>query len=336
MWRMWCGLLAVCLAINGVSAADPPESNAYPSTKLLGRGINLGNALEAPSEGEWGVTLKESYFAAIKKAGFHSVRLPVKWSNHAAKEAPYTIEPKFLARVDWAVEQAKKNGLAIIVNVHHYDEIMQDPAAHEARLAGIWKQLAEHYREQPASVYFELLNEPHNKLSDEAWNAMFPKILAIMRKSNPTRIVVIGPSSWSNVNNLANMKLPDDDRHIVATFHYYLPSEFTHQGAPWQAGADQWKGREWGSEKERATLASDFQKAADWSQQHNRPLLLGEFGVFSAADMAQRVKWTKAVVKEAEKHGFAWSYWEFCSGFGAYDPEKDVWREELLGALMQK
>jgi endoglucanase len=37
---------------------------------------------------------------------------------------------------------------------------------------------------------------------------------------------------------------------------------------------------------------------------------------------------------EAERRGFAWAYWEFGSGFGAYDPEAGAWRDELLRALL--
>jgi endoglucanase len=39
-------------------------------------------------------------------------------------------------------------------------------------------------------------------------------------------------------------------------------------------------------------------------------------------------------VREAEKRGFSWAYWEFGSGFGAYDREKKEWRQPLLKALM--
>ncbi len=46
--------------------------------KLLGRGVNIGNALEAPTEGAWGVVIKEEYFDIIKQAGFNSIRLPTK------------------------------------------------------------------------------------------------------------------------------------------------------------------------------------------------------------------------------------------------------------------
>ena len=91
-------LVALGLLVPAVQPQD-----VFAVNKALGRGINLGNALEAPKEGEWGVKLKAEYFTAIKKAGFATVRLPVRWSAHAGKEAPYTIDPKFAERVDWAL-----------------------------------------------------------------------------------------------------------------------------------------------------------------------------------------------------------------------------------------
>jgi endoglucanase len=107
--------------------APPPADAIFAACHKLGRGINLGNALEAPREGDWGVTLQASYFRAIKAAGFASVRLPVKWSAHAQATAPYTIDPEFAGRMDWAVDQALANQLHIVVNVHHYGELTARP-----------------------------------------------------------------------------------------------------------------------------------------------------------------------------------------------------------------
>ena len=61
---------------------------------------------------------------------------------------------------------------------------------------------------------------------------------------------------------------------------------------------------------------------------------MGEFGAYSKAPQDSRVRWTSFVAREAELHGFAWSYWEFGSGFGAYDPNAKAWREDLLKALI--
>jgi endoglucanase len=50
--------------------------------------------------------------------------------------------------------------------------------------------------------------------------------------------------------------------------------------------------------------------------------------------MDSRIRWTEFVRSEAERHGFAWAYWEFASGFGVYDPNAKVWRDGLLQALI--
>jgi endoglucanase len=331
-------LLVAVLLGSPLGAAQPAAPrDAFAACKALGRGINLGNALEAPKEGEWGVTLKAEYFQAIKKAGFDSVRLPVRWSAHAGRKAPYTIDPKFLARVDWAVDQALKNKLNIIVNVHHYGEMDTDPDTHLPRLVALWEQIAARYKDRPSSVYFELLNEPHGKLVDARWNNAIPKLLQAVRKTNPTRPVIVGPPFWNAIWALDKLQLPKDDHHLILTVHYYDPFQFTHQGASWVKGADRWKGRKWtGTDTEKTAINKQLEKAAAWAKKHDRPVFLGEFGAYQAADMESRARWTRFVVHEAERLGFAWSYWEFCSGFGAYDPRAESWRRPLQQALLQK
>src|SRR5659263_707689 len=86
---------------NGsVSSAQKQAGNtkAFDRNRNIGRGINFGNALEAPNEGEWGLVIKESYIQAVADAGFNSVRLPICWSAHMSTSAPYTINAVFLQR----------------------------------------------------------------------------------------------------------------------------------------------------------------------------------------------------------------------------------------------
>lgn len=331
-YRLVCALV-VALATLHVSPA--PADDIFAANKRLGRGINLGNALEAPKEGEWGVTLKEDYFKAIKEAGFDSVRLPVKWSAHAKATAPYTIDPEFFERVDWAIDQASKNGLNIVVNVHHYGEMDKTPDEHLPRLIAFWEQIGERYKDRPANVYFELLNEPHDKLVDEKWNQAAARLLATVRKTNPTRPVIIGPPFWNGIWALDKLKLPEDE-NVIVTVHYYDPFQFTHQGASWAEGSDKWLGKKWtGSVEEKAAVRKSFDQAAAWGKKHNKPIYLGEYGAYSKADLDSRVRWTEFVTEEAQKRGFSTAYWEFCSGFGAYDPVKDEWREPLKNALVR-
>jgi endoglucanase len=328
--------LSLGLAILVASRVSAESNDIHAANKRLGRGINLGNALDAPAEGAWGVTLRAEYFRAIKQAGFDTVRLPVCWSIHAATEAPYTIDPRFAARVDWAVQQALENKLNIIVNIHHYAAMHSEPDRHRPRLVRLWEQVAQRYKDKPDGLYFELLNEPQGKLTEAKWNAILPGVLAAVRKTNPTRPVIVGPAQWNAIRALDKLELPKDDPNLIVTIHYYDPFEFTHQGATWVKGADKWKGRKWtGTEAEQVAIRMQLEKAAAWAKERGRPVFLGEFGAFEAADMASRAAWAQCVARQAEKLGFSWAYWEFCAGFGAYDPQAQVWREPLKKALLE-
>lgn len=330
--------LSPILACGVLLGAEPPGKNdAARVNRLLGRGINLGNALEAPREGAWGLTLKEDFFDRIKQAGFDSLRLPVCWSAHAGDRPPFAIDAGFFRRVDWAVEQALKRDLTVVVNVHHYDELYREPDRWEPKLRALWRQIAEHYRHRPDRLVFELLNEPNDKLTEARWNRMIPGLLETVRASNPDRAVIIGPAVWNSVHALDKLALPEGDRRIIVTFHYYQPFEFTHQAAEWVAGSGRWKGKTWqGTREEIEALTKDFDRAAAWAKAHGRPLYLGEFGTYSAADLDSRARWTRAVARGAEKHGFSWAYWEFGAGFGAYDPGRKAWRKPLLEALLDR
>jgi endoglucanase len=295
----------------------------------------MGNMLEAPNEGDWGLTVQEEYFDLIKQAGFDFVRLPVKWNGHAAEAAPYTIDPEFFLRIDEVVEWALKRNLTLILDLHNYDEMMSDPWGNTDRFLDIWKQLAEHYKDYPANVLFEVLNEPNSQLDAAMWNDDVSAALQIIRETNPTRDVVIGPVQWNAYDWISTLDIPDDE-HLIITFHYYEPFQFTHQGAEWVDGSSPWLGTTWdATDEQKAEVITNFDLVAEWSKRHgNVRILLGEFGAYSKAPQDSRVRWTEFVRGEAERHGFAWAYWEFGSSFGVYDPDAKAWREDLLKALI--
>jgi endoglucanase len=327
-----CSVLA--LASPSARAAGNNEQ-ALGASRLLGRGMNLGNALDAPREGEWGVTLEEAYFSAIREAGFDSVSIPIRWSAHAEKKAPYKIDPGFLGRVDWAVAQGLKHQLTVLLKIHQYQGFASKPEAELPRYTAIWQQLAEHFKGQPPQVMFEISNEPGYVWNFKRWNAITADVLQIIRRTNPKRTVIVCPIFRFAMGLLSELELPESERNILVRLHYFSPEEFTHQGASWVSGADRWLGVQWrGTEQEKQPIARDFGLAAAWAKAHNRVLFLGEFGAFHLADLDSRARWTRFVVEQARKHNLAWTYWEFCAGFGAYDPEKREWRRPLLDALL--
>lgn len=319
-----------------MSPTFTPESTLTPIPSItFQRGVNMGNMLEAPNEGEWGLYVQEEYFDLIKEAGFDFVRLPVNWNGHADESVPYTIDPAFLSRIDQVLNWAMQRNLTIIVDLHGYDEMMSNPWGNEERFLAIWKQIAEHYKDYPTSVLFEFLNEPNTELNAALWNQYLVEALAVVRESNPTRDVVIGPVNWNAYEWLSTLDVPND-QHLIVTFHYYLPFQFTHQGAEWVDGSSPWLGTTWdATEEQKADVTRNFDAVSDWGKRYgNVRVLLGEFGAYSKAPQDSRVLWTTFVREQAEAHGFAWAYWEFGAGFGVYDPNVKAWREDLLKALI--
>ncbi|MDZ7269584.1 MAG: glycoside hydrolase family 5 protein [candidate division KSB1 bacterium] len=322
---------------NPTAPEKEPFPDAFTLNQRLGRGMNLGNALEAPNEGEWGVTLRSEYFDWIKSAGFTSIRLPVRWSAHTSGTAPFTIETAFLRRVDWAVNQALTRDLPVVLNVHHFEELMQNPAAEKARFLAIWEQLAAHYRDHSPALIFELLNEPMGNLTPALWNEYLQEAITVIRKTNPTRTLMVGPGYWYSISALHSLLLPEQDDYLIVSVHYYNPFAFTHQGAEWVPGSEAWLGTQWlGTAAEQQAIAREFMPAVVWAANNQRPLNLGEFGAYSKADMSSRARWTAFVARLAEANGMSWHYWEFIAGFGAYDAANNRWHEPLLNALIPK
>jgi endoglucanase len=307
--------------------------DAFTMNEQIGRGINMGNMFESPRGRFWGV-LEVGYFDLIKEAGFDSVRLPVRWSDYTAADAPYLIEPDFLAQIDTVIEEALKRHLIVILNIHHYKEFMESPEEHTDRFLSIWRQLSVHFKTAPQALCFEVLNEPTGNVTADIWNRVQNDAIQLIRKTNPQRTIFVAPVGWNRIHDLKKLELPATDRNLIASVHFYEPFQFTHQGAGWVNKIIP-VGTPWaGTDEEQAALQVDLDEAVRWSNEHHIPINVGEFGVYSKADMESRVRWTSFLRREIEKRGFSWNYWEFCSSFGIYDPDAASWRIELLNALM--
>ena len=95
-------------------------------------------------------------------------------------------------------------------------------------------------------------------------------------------------------------------------------------------------GIEWGSDVDRAALASDFDKVAAWSKVNRRPVLLGEFGAYdkSGTPIELRVAYTSAARCESEGRGFGWAYWQFDGDFIVWDMKANAWVRPIRDALL--
>jgi endoglucanase len=277
--------------------------------------LHMANMLEAPAEGEWGPPIAEDDFRVVRAAGFSTVRIPVRWSAHASAASPYAIDPAFLARVHHVVDLADASGLNVILNIHHYEELISSPADHAERFAALWRQIAASFASAPPSVWFELLNEPHDRLNNANLMPILLPALAVVRATNPTRPVLIGGQDWNSLDSLSSLRLPDD-RYVVPTFHYYDPFAFTHQGASWIPHAPP-IGRAYGSAADKILLDQAIAKAKDYIARTGRVPVLGEYGATDdpRVPLAQRVRYYRTISAAFASVGVESCLWGYRNAF---------------------
>ncbi|HEY1605027.1 MAG TPA: glycoside hydrolase family 5 protein [Allosphingosinicella sp.] len=317
----------------GFAYTPGPAARARIGPALaVGKCINVSDALEAPTEGDWAPRITDDDFRIIRAAGFRTVRIPVRWSAHAGETAPYAIAPAFLARVHHVVGLATASGLNVILNIHHYDGLDAAPEANAARFAGLWRQIASSFAHAPASLWFELDNEPHDKFTNANLMAVFTPALAAIRATNRTRPVLVGGENWSGIGSLATLPMPDDP-YVVPTFHYYDPMAFTHQGATWTGSHPPPIGRAYGSAADKAELDRGLQTVRDYMARTGRVPILGEYGAQDdpRVPVEQRIRYYHAISSAFASIGIQSCAWGYRAGFKLRDG--DHWVPGLVEAI---
>jgi endoglucanase len=328
MKLLWSLLLAA-FALPAIATDSKQSISAADQVHQMTRGVNIVGydpMWKDPAKARFQLR----HFKTLREGGFNSVRIVLQSFPHMDEHN--RLPKQWFATLDGLVHAALAQNLTVILDEHDFGFCGKDAQTCRTKLLAFWNQVGRKYAKAPSKVVFEILNEP-NKEMNEHWNEVAAEALAVIRKTNPTRNVIIGPAFWNNVHWLDKLELPKDDRHIIVTVHYYLPMRFTHQGAPWSPENKE-LGIAWGTPAERASLEKDFDEVQAWSETYDRPILLGEFGAYDKAPMDSRVAYTDAVARAAEKRGWAWAYWQFDSDFIVYDLNRDAWVEPIHKALI--
>jgi len=352
-------------AMKPIASHDTP---AYRAAKLFQHGVNLGNYLEAPPGQNWGVTVSADEFAAMKREGFDHVRVPVGWHHYAGGAPDFALSPEIFARVDFVATNALANHLAVIINIHHFNELDHDPAGTTEEFLALWRQIAAHYKDFPATLAFELDNEPHENATTAVMNPIYARAIAEIRRSNPKRTLFAEPGGWGGIDELSQLVLPPDD-NVIVSVHCYEPFFFTHQGASW-AGADikqtgfQFPGPPPAPlvpdlklqpkkyvldriEKYNTLPAGQNPSSAQaftgklkfvraWSDYYGRPVHLGEFGAYIKADAQSRANFYAAFRHAAEAEGLGWCLWDWSADFRYWDKTKNQPMPGMHTALFGK
>lgn len=324
-------LLLVVALVVGTMALDSPG--------LLGKGWNLGNTLEEEGassknpRGEW-------IFQSLQSNGFDWVRIPVKWDQHTATEAPYMIDSNWTAQVVEVVGWANKHGLTAMINTHH--ENWLDQAGDEfdtqlVRFVAIWKQVAEQFKGYPDDkLVFEIFNEPA-KMSIDNLNAMNAAVLPVIRKTNPTRQVHLGGLAkmgfWWILNPWFSDKMiiPSGDANLALTYHSYSPWGFA---GPGPGPSHQPSIFEYNSTM-AAAEDSTSQKLHAWAQAKGlKAVVVDEFGVTHfQPNQTERLKYYAANTEASVRHGNGYAVWDDNGWFQILNRTSQQWDNRVLSKL---
>lgn len=308
--------LSVIPALLFSALTAPAQITPQEAVLLMQPGINLGNTLEPPTEGGWNnPSAQEKYFDHYKNAGFRCIRIPVRWDGHTGTAPPYKINETWFQRVEQVIDWGLDRGLFVIVNAHHEEWIKKNYSqTNRDRFDSIWNQISHRFRNKPDRLLFEIINEPYG-LTKQQNDDLHQRVLKVIRKTNPFRIVIFQGHNWGGSDELIAASIPDD-RFLMGSFHSYDPYLFGLEGQG-----------TWGNVADYYALAEKFRKVREWSDQYNVPVLLGEYGAVRTCDYNSRMKHYSAYVDLSVQNGFAHCVWDDGGDFRMLVRNSGTWEE---------
>ncbi len=321
------GLVIMPEASNAISveAATFDDLNQSQIVTAMGAAWNLGNAMEAssngtPSETVWGnPTITQSFIQSIANAGFDTIRIPVSWLSYIGSSPNYTINSTWLNRVKQVVDYAINCNLYVIINMHGdgYSTVTggwilpgsSDQTNIKAKFEKVWTQIAAAFVGYDEHLIFESMNEvgadanynastiAAHYTNINAYNQLFVNAVRGTGGNNAKRWLLI-PGWNTNIYYTAGnygFVLPTDNnctasgKRIMVSVHYYTPWDFcgaeNYTVTQWGNNADSSKAASYGGE---ASLISEIQSMYNTFVAQGYPVVIGEYGSVdkSAGDSA--------------------------------------------------
>lgn len=232
------------------------------------------------------------------------------------------------------------------------DRLASDPEYFQT-FVQFWRALAGHFSTRdPERLFLEILNEP--QFETEVWDSLQAELVSAIRQAAPEHTIIATGALWGSLEGLLEMT-PVSDPNVVYSVHLYEPFVFTTQGAEWvaylteiqdlpypsspelvEAEVDRLRGlgaedtaamvEDYGAEAwDGAKVEAMIQTLADWGDEHNVRLIVNEFGVYSKAPPADRMRFIGDMRQAIEQRGIVWNMWDYSAGgygiFGNGDSE---------------
>ena len=317
-----------------------PQSEGLDFVRNMKLGWNLGNTFDAVNanisaeneldyEKAWcGKITTIDNLAAIKGAGFETIRIPVSWHNHVDSE--FHISEAWMNRVKEVVDWARAVGLYVIINTHHDNEAdyYYPDSAHlessKAYLTAVWKQIAETFRDYDDHLIIESLNEPRLVGTNYEWwldknnaecqdavkcinelNQLFVDTVRASGGNNETRWLMC-PGYCASVDGATNdpFVLPNDSaQHLIVSIHAYTPYNFALN----KTGTDAWSVD---TELDCKEITDFMDRLYAKYTMNGIPVFIGEFGAMNKDNLEARVQFSAYYTAAARVRGISCCWWD--------------------------
>ncbi|GGK10682.1 hypothetical protein GCM10007962_01010 [Yeosuana aromativorans] len=282
----------------------------------MGRGINMGNVMSAPVEGNWAPAFTESYFQDVAVAGFKTVRVPMDffgsrtsgdtsvYSKDAGTAATYTGTPDdyvvssaYLDRVEEVINWGLNQNLVVILDFHgstlksEFIETFNQTkapdlytyptsakrAADNEKFRAIWSQIANRFKDYTYDLLFEVINEPFFNITDVEMDVLNTDIINIIRNSGSNNAARnIVITGGSKNSYEAPLQIGNS---VIASDSNLIATFHYYWPRAFTASSSQNQNDyDWGNSSDTAEIDTNFDAVQSWSQTNNIPILLGEFG----------------------------------------------------------
>ena len=331
------------------------DLNQSQIVEAMGPGWNLGNQLESvtdnvPEETNWGnPVITEKLIQSVKAAGFKSIRIPVSYFAKIDDDKDYTIDSKWLDRVQEVVNYCIKNDLYAVINIHGdgYNTIDggwllcngKNQTEIKKKYKKVWKQIAERFKNYDEHLLFESMNEEFDGSYSEPnkeyyqnindYNQIFVDTVRKTGDNNTKRWLII-PGWNTNIDYTAGdygFKLPTDqyrdksidkeEQRIMISVHYYSPWDF--------CGGENGVITQWGNEADDPSKTSTTCDETYMKNQLNLmkttfadkgyPVFIGEYGSidktsYDSENEYYRAYFARKLCQLSRKNGCIPMYWD--------------------------
>ncbi|MBR3716804.1 MAG: cellulase family glycosylhydrolase [Bacteroidaceae bacterium] len=311
--------------------------------------------------------IQEDDFARLEQLGFDFVRIPIDevqfWDEDGNKL------PEAWELLTNAINLAEKHHLRVVVDLHiirshrfldnDNSNTLFTSEKSQQDLINLWYQLSDVLKGYSNdSVAYEFMNEPVAP-EHEQWNVVVEKVHKALRQVEPQRTLVVGSNRWQDFETVKYLRLPEDDKNLIISFHYYHPMVITHRYARWTP-VGQFKGKinypgvlitqedydaapeaikeelkpflttVWNKDKIRA----DFKDAIAAAQKYGLQLFCGEWGVYEPVERDLAYKWYKDMIDVFDEFDIAWTTWCYDGDFGFWDQRTESYKDKPLVDLL--